>query len=225
MSEPLWIRLAAVAVGLLVGITVHEFSHCLVAYWLGDPTGKRMGRLTLNPLVHLDPLGTLMIVVTALTGFGIGWGKPAPVSPWHLRPGRRLGMGLVAAGGPASNLIVALAMALVVRLLSVMQLGVPTIVVYILYGIIGLNLSLAAFNLLPLPMLDGFHILMGIVDSIRARWAHDLSDQLARIEPHGPMILLLLILLPRFLRIDILGLLITPVYNVLSSLIGLVLHP
>jgi Zn-dependent protease len=196
------IGLVAIAVGLLVGITVHEFSHCLVAYWLGDPTGKRMGRLTLNPLVHLDPLGTLMIVITALTGFGIGWGKPAPVSPWNLRPGRRLGMGLVAAGGPAANLLVALFTALVVRLLFAMQLGVPTLVVYILYGIIGLNLSLAAFNLLPLPMLDGFHILMGIVDSIRARWAQDLGYQLERIEPHGPMI---------------------PVYRLLNSLVGLVL--
>ncbi len=216
-------ELVAIGVGLLVGITIHEFSHCLVAYWLGDMTGKRMGRLTLNPLRHLDPLGTLMIVITALTGFGIGWGKPAPVSPWHLRPGRRLGMGLVAAGGPVSNLLVALVTALAIRVSVMLQLSLPAFVFYIMVGIIGLNISLAAFNLLPLPMLDGFHILMGVIASIRARWAYDLGYQLERLEPHGPMILLILIMLPRFLRIDLLGSLIRPIYQALYALVGVVL--
>lgn len=217
------ISLLGIAIGLLVAITIHEFSHGLVAYWLGDSTAKRMGRLSLNPLRHLDPLGTLMIAITALTGFGIGWGKPTPVSAWNLRPGRRLGMGLVAAGGPLSNLLVALALAIALRLTVVLGLALPAALVYILFGIIGLNLSLAAFNLLPLPMLDGFHILMGIVSSIRARWAYDLGYQLERIEPHGPMVLLILILLPRVLRIDVLGLLIGPVYRLFNSLIGMVL--
>lgn len=216
-------RLVAIAIGLLMAITIHEFSHALVAYRLGDPTAKRMGRLSLNPLVHLDPLGTLMMVITALTGIGIGWGKPTPVSPWNLRPGRRLGMGLVAAGGPISNVLLALVLAVVMRVLFVLPLAVPGAVVSALGILIGLNVGLAAFNLLPLPMLDGFHILMGIISGIRARWAYDLSYQLERVEPHGPMILLVLILLPRVLRIDILGLLITPIYEVLSRLVGLVL--
>jgi len=216
-------RLVAIAIGLLVAITIHEFSHALVAYRLGDPTAKRMGRLSLNPLVHLDPLGTLMMVITALTGIGIGWGKPTPVSAWNLRPGRRLGMGIVAAGGPLSNLLVALALAGLLRLSFALPLALPAAIIPALGIIIGLNVGLAAFNLLPLPMLDGFHILMGIISSIRARWAYDLSYQLERIEPHGPMILLVLILLPRVLRIDILGLLISPLYDVLSRLVSLVL--
>lgn len=216
-------RLIAIAIGLLAAITIHECSHAFVAYRLGDPTAKRMGRLSLNPLVHLDPLGTLMMVITALTGIGIGWGKPTPVSTWNLRPGRRLGMGLVAAGGPISNVLLALALAVVVRVLFALPLAVPRGVVAALGVIIGLNVGLAAFNLLPLPMLDGFHILMGIVSSIRARWAYSLGYQLERVEPHGPMILLVLILLPRVLRIDILGLLITPVYDLLSGLVRAVL--
>jgi len=217
-------RLFAIAIGLLMAITIHEFSHALVAYRLGDPTAKRMGRLSLNPLVHLDPLGTLMMVITALTGIGIGWGKPTPVSPWNLRPGRRLGMGIVAAGGPISNVLLALALAVVVRVAYALHLVLPASVIPVLGVIIGLNVGLAAFNLLPLPMLDGFHILMGIVASIRARWAYDLSYQLERVEPHGPMILLVLILLPRVLRIDLLGLLVSPVYDLLSRLVSLVLR-
>lgn len=216
-------NLVAIAIGLLAAITIHECSHALAAYRLGDPTAKRMGRVSLNPLVHLDPLGTLMMVITALTGIGIGWGKPTPVSPWNLRPGRRLGMGLVALAGPVSNVLLALALAVMVRVLFALPLAVPRAVVSALGVIIGLNVGLAAFNLLPLPMLDGFHILMGIVSSIRARWAYNLGYQLERVEPHGPMILLVLILLPRVLRIDILGLLIAPVYDLLSGLVRAVL--
>ncbi len=205
---------------LVVGITVHEFTHCLVARMLGDRTAERMGRLTLNPLAHLDPMGTLMILISAFSGFGIGWGKPAPVSPWSLRPRGRVGMALVALGGPMSNLAVALLLALVVRF------GGPVtgLAGFVVFQAVVLNVALAAFNLLPLPMLDGFHVLMGVLASIRARWAYSLGGQLARLEPHGPMILLILVMLGAVMRGGPapLTLLIMPVFRALARLVGMV---
>jgi len=102
--------LVAVAIFLLVGFPVHEFSHALVAYRLGDGTAKMFGRLTLNPIVHLDPVGSLILVASALLGSGfiIGWAKPTPVNPSMLRGGRRA-EAWVAAAGPVSNLVMAIA--------------------------------------------------------------------------------------------------------------------
>ena len=205
---------------LVVGITVHEFSHCWLARMLGDRTPERMGRLTLNPRAHLDPMGSLMILISAFSGFGIGWGKPAPVSPWNLRPRGRVGMALVALGGPLSNLALAVLMALVVRFA-----GPPTGVLgFVLFQAMLLNVGLAAFNLLPLPMLDGFHVLRGVLASIKARWAYGLSGQLERLEPHGPMILLILVMLGAVMRGGPapLTLLMTPVFRALARLVSLV---
>lgn len=206
---------------LVLGVTVHEFSHCLMAYRLGDRTGQRMGRLTLNPLAHLDPMGSLMMVVSALSGFGIGWGKPAPVSPWSLRPRGRAGMALVALAGPLSNLAVAAVLSLAIHLMPVMPyVGV---IYAVLLQVIVINLGLTAFNLLPLPMLDGFHVLLGIIASIRTNWAYDLGDWLARLEPHGPMILLVLVMLGGLRRSSIspLTLMVMPIFNLLAKLVGL----
>jgi len=211
------VNLIAVLLGLLVAITIHEFSHALVARQLGDPTAERMGRLSLNPLVHLDPLGTLMMVITALTGFGIGWGKPTPVSPWNLRPGRRLGMALVAAGGPISNFLLALILSAILRLVPIW----PGVLASVVSGVALLNLSLAAFNLLPLPMLDGFHILMGLITSIRARWAYSLSYQLERLEPQGSMLLLILILAGYVFRFNLLTMLTFPIFRLLVRVVGM----
>src|SRR5205823_11564404 len=94
-------------VALLVGITVHEANHALSASLLGDQTAKKLGRVTLNPLSHLDPMGTLMMIFTALAHFGIGWGRPVPVNPAYLRPTPNIGMALVAFAGPLANLITA----------------------------------------------------------------------------------------------------------------------
>ena len=215
MIDP--ITLLVTLAGLVLGITVHEFSHALVAHRLGDPTAQRMGRLTLNPLVHLDPIGSLMILISSLSGFGIGWGKPTPVSPWNLRPRGRIGMALVALGGPVSNFVVALVLATGLRLAPVL----PWTVQGILLQVTLVNLALAAFNLLPVPMLDGFHILMGAIASIKARWAYNLSYQLGRLEPHGPMILLVLVMLGSFMRPGPLTLLVVPIYSLLAKIIGL----
>ena len=205
---------------IVIAITIHEFSHALVARRLGDTTAQRMGRLSLNPIVHLDPLGTLMILISSLSGFGIGWGKPCPVSPWNLRPRGRVGMAIVAAGGPVSNFLLATVLALVLRLVPGLQGGIQ----FLLVRAMILNVGLTAFNLLPLPMLDGFHILMGLIASIRANWAYSLGDQLARIEPHGPMILLILVMLGGVMRggPSPLTLLVTPVFNLLARVISLV---
>ena len=213
------IQVITAVVGLLVAITIHEYSHALAAKLLGDRTAERMGRLSLNPLVHLDPLGTFMMFLTALSGIGIGWGKPTPVNAWNLRPGRRLGMGLVAAAGPLSNITLAVVLAILLRLLP----GLPMVARLVMYGVLALNLGLAAFNLLPLPILDGFHVLMGAITSIRAGWAYDLSYKLERIEPHGPMILLVLIMLGYFVRVSPLMLLTEPIYRALSAVVGLIL--
>ncbi len=211
------LSLVVILGALVLGITVHEFSHALVARRLGDTTAERLGRLSLNPLVHLDPMGSLMMLVAALSGIGIGWGKPTPVSPWNLRPRGRVGMALVALGGPASNFIVALMLSAGLRLAG----GLPGLALQIIYTVALVNLTLAAFNLLPLPMLDGYHILIGAVASIKARWAYDLTDQLERLEPHGPMILLVLVLLGSFIHPSPLGLLVTPILNLLARLSGL----
>jgi Zn-dependent protease len=126
-------------------------------------------------------------------------------------------MALVALGGPASNLLVALVLATGLRLAP----ALPYMGYYILLQFTVINLALTAFNLLPLPMLDGFHILMGAIASIRARWAYDLGDRLARLEPHGPMILLVLVMLGSFMRPAPLTRLVMPVFDLLVKVIGL----
>ena len=97
------------ALGILIALDIHEFFHAWVADQLGDPTARYLGRISLNPLVHLDPLGTMMMFMAALTGRGIGWGKPVPVNPHNLRYGPRVGMGIVSFAGPFANLVTAAA--------------------------------------------------------------------------------------------------------------------
>ena len=118
--------LVAVAIFLLVGFPVHEFSHALVAYRLGDGTAKLFGRLTLNPIVHLDPMGSAILVLSALLGgFFIGWAKPTPINPAMLRGGRRA-EAWVAAAGPVSNLVMAVLAAIAIRLMVAMDLATTT---------------------------------------------------------------------------------------------------
>jgi len=131
---------------LVVSISIHEFSHAWSAYELGDPTAKRLGRLTLNPIVHFDPLGALMLVFMAFSGWGIGWGKPVPVNPYNLRTNPRVGMGLTAAAGPFSNLVLATLAAVPLRL----GLHLPGLLVTFLWTLVITNVSLAVFNLIPL---------------------------------------------------------------------------
>ena len=153
-----------IAIFLGIAFTVHEFAHALVAYRLGDGTAKMFGRLTLNPIVHFDMFGGLMLVLTALSGsLLLGWAKPTPVNPANLRD-RRNGEVLVAVAGPASNLIMAAAAAAIFRVLvDVLQLNLPDQVYLVLGYFVAFNVGLAVFNMLPVPPLDGSALLFRLV--------------------------------------------------------------
>ncbi len=157
---------------LLIGFPVHEFAHAFAAYRLGDGTAKLFGRLTLNPIVHFDPLGGLMLVVSVLLGGGfiIGWAKPTPVNPSNLRD-RRNGEVIVALAGPLSNLAMAIAAALVVRALVASQSASEPMVqvLSLLVTFVAYNVALAIFNLIPIPPLDGSTLLFRFV-SARTAW-------------------------------------------------------
>jgi len=156
---------------LLVAITIHEFAHAAMADRLGDPTPRLMGRLTLNPLAHLDPIGTLMLLI-----FHFGWGKPVPIDPFNLRNPRR-DLALISLAGPASNLILAVLLSILIRLIGPIGLIRP---------VISLNIILAIFNLLPIYPLDGFKIISGILPPEQA-------CQWEELQSFGPLILFLLI--------------------------------
>ncbi|MFQ5879588.1 MAG: site-2 protease family protein [Dehalococcoidia bacterium] len=187
--------LGAVVVALLVGISFHELSHALVADNLGDPTPRRMGRVSLNPMAHLDPAGTVILFLA-----GFGWGKPVPINPMLLRNGPRLGSALVAAAGPGANLVVAALAALPINLGLVpwrTPFLDPRFFVWDGSAYIGLFLSsivifgiiLAIFNLIPLAPLDGFRVAAGLLP-------RDLAEPFLRLEQYGIIILLLLLVGP-----------------------------
>jgi Zn-dependent protease len=184
-----WI-LAVAAIPVLFAITIHEVAHGWVARHLGDPTAHLAGRLTLNPLRHIDPIGTVVVPIALLFVGGpiFGWAKPVPVSFANLSHPRR-DMILVAAAGPGSNLLMALGWAIIAALqLSVLQID-GTAGLWLLQvceiGII-INVILAVFNMLPIPPLDGGRVLAGLVPPPAAR-------VLDRIEPFGILIVLLLL--------------------------------
>jgi Zn-dependent protease len=139
-------------IALLVAITIHEFSHAWMANYLGDPTAKLAGRLSLNPLAHLDPMGTLMLLLV-----GFGWGKPVPFNPYFLRRGGKAAPLLIALAGPTSNFLLAFALSLIYRL--IFPFVGNTAFISGLYIIIEINIILMVFNLLPIPPLDGSKIL------------------------------------------------------------------
>jgi Zn-dependent protease len=153
---------------LLVSMMAHEVSHGYVAYRLGDPTAKQHGRLTANPIHHLDPLGTIMFVVTYLIGpFIFGWAKPVPVNPYYFRSHQR-GMMLVGVAGPAANFAMAVGLALLLNPLEpVLDTGGLTFrVLFLAYQV---NVVLGIFNLVPVPPLDGSRVFGGLLPPARYR--------------------------------------------------------
>ncbi|MBI2405756.1 site-2 protease family protein [Candidatus Microgenomates bacterium] len=183
---------------LLTAITVHEFSHALLADRLGDPTPRLQGRLTLNPLAHLDPLGTLMLLLVHF-----GWGKPVQFDPFNLKDPRR-DAALISFAGPASNFVLATFLGIVVRAL-------PETLFYVL-PFIQLNIILGVFNLLPVHPLDGGKVLIGLLEPQTARvWDRFLQR-------YGLFILLFLIL-PLFGGNSAVALFIVPIINLLLTII------
>jgi Zn-dependent protease len=182
-------QLVFFVLALVVSISIHEFSHAWSAYELGDSTARNMGRLTLNPIKHFDPLGALMILFMAFAGWGIGWGKPVPVNPYNLRTNPRVGMGLTSAAGPFSNLVLAALFAIPLRL----GWANTYLVASFLWVMVITNVSLAIFNLIPLPPLDGFNVLQGLIATFRTRWAYEWGNRLDKLATYGPMVLLALL--------------------------------
>jgi Zn-dependent protease len=162
------------AIPLLYSIIIHELAHGWVAFRMGDPTAKMLGRLSLNPLKHLDPIGTIMLFI-----FGFGWAKPVPVDFNRLRDTRR-GLIYVSAAGIIANMLLAFLAFFLDRVLSPSPSG---ILAALLYYLAQINIMLAAFNLIPLPPLDGSKILMGFAPG-------KFQYFLLRLEPYGFFIII-----------------------------------
>jgi Zn-dependent protease len=181
---------------LVLSLSFHEFSHAFIADKLGDPTARYMGRVTLNPLAHLDPIGTVLLVVA-----GFGWGKPVQYNPANLRNPKR-DAALIAFAGPAANFILALASAIVIKIVgadSFFGLFFALLVVY--------NISLGFFNLIPIYPLDGFRVVYGLLPL-------NLSYQWDQLKSYGIFLLLALVLTGGT------SLIMTPVINMTMHLLG-----
>lgn len=174
--------LVGIAVALVVGITFHEFSHALVADQLGDHRPRALGRVSLNPLRHLDPLGALFFLLA-----GFGWGKPVPVNAYAVRPGRT-GLTFVALAGPIANFAVAAAVAVVFRVLQLAGLLDAPFLREVVALIVYFNVALGIFNLIPIPPLDGYNVVLPLLPPRQ-------SFQVQRYAQYGYVALLLLLVL------------------------------
>ena len=172
-------------IALIMAITIHEFSHALIADRLGDPTPRANGRLSLNPLAHADPIGTFLLpLLSALTGIPtIGWAKPVPIDPYNLKNPRRDEL-FIALAGPVSNLILAVVASLLLRF------PLSQIVDTLIYLIILVNISIAIFNLIPLWPLDGSKILLNLLPPDTA------TEWQAALSRYSFPLLLILLFLP-----------------------------
>lgn len=176
-------QLPYVIITLLIAFTVHEFAHAYVAYKFGDSTAKQQGRLTLNPIQHLDPIGTIFILL-----FGFGWARPVPVNRYFFKRPRVAGI-LVSLAGPISNLFIACLTFIVWFGLLAFGIPISPLVEPLFQTLIHLNLVLFIFNLLPFPPLDGYRIVEDLVSpSFRAR--------MTEFEKYGILIFLIIVLTP-----------------------------
>lgn len=198
---------------LVIAFTLHEFSHAKAADLLGDPTPRAAGRLTLNPLAHLDPLGTLMLIVA-----GFGWAKPVPINPAALRQKNRAGTMLVSLAGPLSNLVLAASAAMIIRLglASIYAQGsswLPTPGQFLL-EFVYINVALFLFNLIPLAPLDGEKVMEYLLPD---RW----QDGFAKLRQYGPILLLVLVVVGPRIGFDLFGTLIqAPLLRITRFLVG-----
>ena len=182
---------------LIFSLCFHEFSHGYIAYKLGDHTAARNGRLTLNPLAHLDPIGSLMILFV-----GFGWAKPVPVNPINFS-NPRLDMMKVAFAGPASNLLLAFTGGLMMRLVNIVGLLQSEMFIQTLYFFIFINISLAVFNMIPVAPLDGSQIFGNMISKNNPELA-------LKLQMYGPKILMGVILIGMVTPFSVLGFLMMP---------------
>ena len=185
---------------LVFSLSFHEFAHAWMAYRLGDSTAARMGRLTLNPMSHLDPIGSLALLL-----MGFGWAKPVPVDPRYLKNPRQ-DMVKVAAAGPISNIILAIIAAFVLRLLfdtDLLSNSVKTFFIIFMQ----INITLAVFNLLPVSPLDGSQILSPFLEKQIG------PDIVWKMQVYGPRVLFIIIIISMVTDIHIFSFIITPIFN------------
>ncbi len=182
---------------LIFSLCFHEFSHGYIAYKLGDHTAARNGRLTLNPLAHLDPIGSLMILFV-----GFGWAKPVPVNPVNFS-NPRVDMMKVAFAGPASNLLLAFTGGLMMRLVNIVGLLQSEMFIQTLYFFILINISLAVFNMIPVAPLDGSQIFGNMISKNNPELAW-------KLQMYGPKILMGIILIGMVTPFSVLGFLMMP---------------
>jgi Zn-dependent protease len=218
-SEYIIRKIIVSAVPILAAIILHEISHGFIANRLGDPTAKVMGRLTLNPIAHIDLFGTIImpLLLVAMGGPVFGYAKPVPINPYNFRNPRR-DMAISAAGGPLMNLFIAFVSVLIMKYLLLPVAGTASAdtmgrvikpMFMMLAASIQINIVLAVFNLLPIPPLDGGRVLMGFLPD---RYAHSLG----RVEPFGMIIVLVLVMTGAA------GYFITPLVSLLLGLVGMV---
>jgi Zn-dependent protease len=203
------------AMFLLVAFPIHEFAHAFAAYQLGDGTARLMGRLTIDPRAHFDPTGALLLAISLLAfGGGIGWAKPTPYNPMNLRGGK-WGEAIVAAAGPISNLILAIAAAIPLRYIIATDMQVPLLFGTLLL-FVKINLLLMVFNLIPIPPLDGSKVLFAFLDP-RTAW-----QVRPVLEQYGLVILFGAMLLPIFGGQTLIGLVFNEVFDpIMRFLIGI----
>ncbi|MBD3366524.1 site-2 protease family protein [candidate division WWE3 bacterium] len=166
---------------LIFALALHEFAHAYMAYLQGDPTAKQQGRLTLNPLAHLDPIGTLLLLFA-----GFGWAKPVPINPYNMKDPKK-GSALVSIAGPGINLALAFASAGLLRLLLSLSVPIGGFLHAFLYFFGYYNVILAVFNALPISPLDGFKFVRGVLPE-------NLAQQWLQLAPYGTFILIFLVL-------------------------------
>lgn len=209
---PLFLPLLYIAY-LIISVVIHEYSHGKVADRLGDPTAKIAGRLTLNPIPHIDPIGSIilpLLLIFSQAGILFGWAKPVPVDFYNLRNPRK-DAALISLAGPGANLLLALVCAVLLNLFIFFKLSfLATIGSLLLIPLIQINVILGIFNLLPIPPLDGFKIVGGIIPE-------DKSREWYQLERYG-LIFIILLIIP-FGQSSMLSLILGPVVNFILNLL------
>lgn len=199
-------------IGFIFAVIIHEVSHGLAAERLGDPTARLMGRLTLNPLKHIDLMGSIVLPLTLLllrSPFLFGWAKPVPVDPYNLQHPKK-DMALISLAGPLSNIIMALILSIFLRIFATIfpQTSIIPLFIYL----IGFNIALAVFNLIPVNPLDGSKILVGLLP-------HKYSIKFNSVLERYGILLIAILILPIFGGRSLVSLIISPIINLFLKLL------